>query len=232
MAIYMEITMLEVYDDSKIIINQLLTEHEVRKDDLVPYFRLATQHLQKFEAVMLEHVLRKGNRFHTEEWRQPLFDYLEQGKLPEDPRHCPKMCRRAPYVLYYKETLYRRSFEKICLRCLGEEEANQAMEEAHLGVCRAHQSGPNLHFQLKRVGYYWLSMVKDWLEYAKRCQACQFHANFIHQPPKPLHPTVASWSFDAWRLDVVGPITPKSYAREAYILVVTDYFSSGKKSYP
>ena len=59
MAIDMEITTLEVYDGSKLIINQLLTEYEVRKDDLVPYFQLATQLLQKFEAVMLEHVTRK-----------------------------------------------------------------------------------------------------------------------------------------------------------------------------
>ncbi|KAM2485847.1 hypothetical protein ACFX1W_037986 [Malus domestica] len=61
-AINMEITTLEVYGDSKLIINQLLTEYEVRKDDLVPYFRLATQLLQKFEAVTLEHVLRKENQ--------------------------------------------------------------------------------------------------------------------------------------------------------------------------
>ncbi|XP_019161849.1 PREDICTED: uncharacterized protein LOC109158395 [Ipomoea nil] len=51
-------------------------------------------------------------------------------------------------------------------------------------------------------------MVKDCRDYARRCQACQYHANFIHQPPKPLYPTVASWPFDAWGLDVVGLITP------------------------
>ena len=68
-------------------------------------------------------------------------------------------------------------------------------------------------------------MVNDCMEHAKRCQACQFHSNCIHQPPEPLHLTVASWPFDAWRLDVVGPITPKSSAGEAYILVATDYFS-------
>ncbi|KAM2154204.1 hypothetical protein ACFX1Q_046055 [Malus domestica] len=62
MAINMEVTTLEVYGDSKLIINQLLTEYEVRKDDLVPYFRLATQLLQKFEAVTLEHVPRKENQ--------------------------------------------------------------------------------------------------------------------------------------------------------------------------
>ncbi|KAM0964119.1 hypothetical protein ACFX2A_023515 [Malus domestica] len=46
-------------------------------------------------------------------------DYLEQGKLPDDPRHCSEIC---------------------------EDEANQAMEEAHSSVCGAHQSGPKLHF--------------------------------------------------------------------------------------
>ncbi|KAM1935762.1 hypothetical protein ACFX15_019768 [Malus domestica] len=280
MAINMEITTLEVYGDSKLIISQLLTEYEVRKDDLVPYFRLATQLLQKFEAVTLEHVPRKENQMadalanlassmtlgedeaadvpvcqrwviplatemllddtnvisvlpvDVEEWRQPLIDYLEYGKLPNDPRHRSEIRRRAPRFLYYKETLYRRSFEGVLLRCLGEEEANQAMEEAHSSVCGAHQSGPKLHFQLKRMGYYWPSMVKDCLEHAKRCQACQFHANFIHQPPEPLHPTTASWPFDAWGLDVVGPITPKSSAGEAYILAATDYFSKWAEAIP
>ncbi|KAM2220843.1 hypothetical protein ACFX1S_019993 [Malus domestica] len=61
MAINMEITALEIYGDSKLIINQLLIEYEVRKDDLVPYFRLAMQLLQRFEAVTLEHVPRKEN---------------------------------------------------------------------------------------------------------------------------------------------------------------------------
>ncbi|KAM1514561.1 hypothetical protein ACFX10_013760 [Malus domestica] len=179
---------------------------EVRKDDLVPYFRLATQLLQRFEAVTLEHVPRKENQMadalanlassmtlgedeaanvpicqrwviplvtemvlsdtnvisilpvNVEEWRQPLISYLEHGILPDDPKHRSEVRRRAHRFLYYKGTLYRRSFEGVLLRCLGEEEANQAMEEAHSGICGAHQSGPKLHFQLKRMGYYWLSM--------------------------------------------------------------------------
>ncbi|KAK3000254.1 hypothetical protein RJ639_044883 [Escallonia herrerae] len=74
------------------------------------------------------------------------------------------------------------------------------------------------------MGYYWPTIVKDCLDYAKRCQACRFHANFIHQPPEPLHPTVASWPFDAWGLDVVGPL-PKSSEGHLYILAMIDYFS-------
>ena len=75
------------------------------------------------------------------------------------------------------------------------------------------------------MGCYWLTMVKDCMKYAKKCQSCQFHSNFIHQPLEPLHPTIMSWPFDTWGLDVVGPITPKSSVGHAYILVTTDYFS-------
>ncbi|XP_049394584.1 uncharacterized protein LOC125858841 [Solanum stenotomum] len=159
-----------------------------------------------------------------EEWRQPIIDYMCYGILPDDPRRRTDIRRRAPRFLYYKDTLYRRLFEGVLLRCLGEEEAIHALQEAHSRVCGSHQSGPKLHFHIKRMGYYWPTMVKDCLDYARRCDACQFHANFIHQPPEVLHPTIASWPFDAWGLDVVGPL-PKSSGGHLYILAATDYFS-------
>ncbi|XP_022859158.1 protein NYNRIN-like [Olea europaea var. sylvestris] len=75
-------------------------------------------------------------------------------------------------------------------------------------------------------------MVQDCMDYTRKCEACQVHANFIHQPPEPLHPTIASWLFDAWGLDVIGPITPKFSAGHAYILVGTDYFSKWAEVVP
>ncbi|KAL6505259.1 hypothetical protein OROGR_025076 [Orobanche gracilis] len=166
-----------------------------------------------------------------EDWRQPLMDYLKHEKLPNDPRQRVDIRRRAPRFIYYKNTLYRRSFDGIFLRCLGDEEAIHAIEEAHSGICGAHQSGPKLHFRIKRMGYYWPTMVKDCMDYAQKCQACQFHANLIHQPPEPLHPTIASWPFDAWGLDVVGPLT-KSSGGHLYILAATDYFSKWAEIIP
>ncbi|KAL0405691.1 UNVERIFIED_CONTAM: hypothetical protein Slati_3883000 [Sesamum latifolium] len=105
-----------------------------------------------------------------EDWRQLLVDYLKYGKLPSDPRRRIDIRWRATRFIYYKGTLYRRSFEGIFLRCLSDDEKDQAMEEAHSGVCGAHQSGPKLHFRIKRMGYYWPTMVKDCIDYAKRCQ--------------------------------------------------------------
>ncbi|XP_075473874.1 uncharacterized protein LOC142504919 [Primulina tabacum] len=166
-----------------------------------------------------------------EDWRQTFVDYLKYEKLPRDPRHRIDIRRRAARFIYFKGTLYRRSFDRVFLRCLGDEEATQAVEEVHSGICGAHQSGPKLHFRIKRMGYYWPTMVRDCKDYVQRCQACQYHANFIHQPPEPLHPTVASWPFDAWGLDVVGPMT-KSSAGHLYILAATDYFSKWAEAVP
>ncbi|KAK3012398.1 hypothetical protein RJ639_010563 [Escallonia herrerae] len=83
----------------------------------------------------------------------------EESGLPEDIRHKTKIRRRAPRFIYYKDTLLRHSYEGLFLHCLGEEEAAQDMDEAHSGVCGAHQSGPKLHFRIKRMGYYWPTMI-------------------------------------------------------------------------
>ena len=50
-----------------------------------------------------------------EDWRQPIIDYLCYGILQENPRRRTDVRRRAPRFLYYKDTLYRRSFEGMLL---------------------------------------------------------------------------------------------------------------------
>ena len=50
-----------------------------------------------------------------EDWRQPIIDYLCYGILPENPRRRTDIRHHAPHFLYYKDTLYRRSFEGVLL---------------------------------------------------------------------------------------------------------------------
>ncbi|GAA0159904.1 hypothetical protein LIER_16581 [Lithospermum erythrorhizon] len=140
------------------------------------------------------------------DWMQLLIDYLHHGRLPEDLQKRVDIRRRAPRFLYYNDTLFRRSFRKILLRCLSNVEEAQAMSEPHYGVCGVHQSRAKLHFQIKRMGYYWPAMVKDCMDYARSCKPFHFHVNFIHQPLEPLHPTIVSWQFDSWGVDMVRPM--------------------------
>ncbi|KAL0373433.1 UNVERIFIED_CONTAM: Transposon Tf2-12 polyprotein [Sesamum radiatum] len=118
-----------------------------------------------------------------EDWRQPLIDYLKYEKMPDDPCRKVDIRRRATCFIHHNDTLYRRSFDGIFLRCLSDDKATQAMEEAHSG------------------------------------------------PPEPLHPTVASWPFDAWGLDVVGPLA-KSSVGHLCILAAIDYFSKWAEAVP
>ncbi|KAG9453545.1 hypothetical protein H6P81_006449 [Aristolochia fimbriata] len=147
-----------------------------------------------------------------EDWHQQFLDYLEQKKLPQELKARAYVRRVAPKFCLFNNTLYRRSYDGILLRCVSKEEGQTLLSEAHGGICGAHQAGPKLHLQ-------------DAIELARHCTACQLHANYIHQPPSPLHPTVASWPFEAWGMDIIGPINPKSSANHQYILTATDYFS-------
>jgi len=129
-------------------------------------------------------------------------------------------------------TLYRHSYDGILFRCLSDSEAQEVLKEAHDGICEAHQPGPKLKDRLHRLGYYWPIMIADAIQYARRCNACQIHADFIHQPPEVLHPTVASWPFEARGIDVVGPISPSSIKGHRFILAITGYFSKWAETIP
>ncbi|KAG9450539.1 hypothetical protein H6P81_010504 [Aristolochia fimbriata] len=143
------------------------------------------------------------------DWREPIVNFLRHGTLPVDLRERVQIRRAAPKYVFIHDILYRRSYEGLLLRCLSKEEGSQVLKETprwNLAItgrrCSgAHRNGSNLQ------------------------TINQLHADYIHQAPKPLHPTVASWPFEAWGMDIIGPISPKSDSDRQYILAATDYFS-------
>jgi ribonuclease HI len=159
------------------------------------------------------------------DWRQLFIDYLKQGILPKEKAAGDQIKKRVLRFVYLNDTLYRRSFDQLWLRCISYQEAEQVMKEVHSGLCGAHQSGPKMRLKIKRMWYYWPTMVADCEDHAKRCHMCQIHGPFIHQSPSPLHPTVSSWPFNIWGTDIVGPIDPPTSNGHKYILATTDYFT-------
>jgi hypothetical protein len=72
----------------------------------------------------------------------------------------------------------------------------------------------------------------DCIKITKSCHNCQIHDNSKHLPPVLLHPTVSSWPFNAWGIDVIDAIEPLSARRHHFILVATDYFSKWVEATP
>jgi len=130
------------------------------------------------------------------------------------------------------KTLYCRSYDGILLRCLSNSEAREVLKEAHDGIRGIHQSGSKLKDRLHRLGYYWLTMIADAIKYARKYKACQIHTDFIHQPRSYSTPTIASWSFEAGGINVIGPISPPSTKAHRFILAITDYISKWAEAAP
>lgn len=108
---------------------------------------------------------------------------------------------------YYQMTRTKRSVSEDVLRgsitilkrkhCI----VNPTME-CSCGVCRTKMQrrlfkrpitaflvlisqGPQFQDRIRRLGYYWPSMIKDCIDYARRCDARQFHGDYIHQALEP-----------------------------------------------
>ncbi|KAL9689602.1 hypothetical protein QQ045_009989 [Rhodiola kirilowii] len=62
MARQISIDKMDIYGDSQLVINQVLGDYEVRKDDLIPYHRHATQLLNEFDSISIGHVPRSANK--------------------------------------------------------------------------------------------------------------------------------------------------------------------------
>ncbi|XP_019258536.1 PREDICTED: uncharacterized protein LOC109236776 [Nicotiana attenuata] len=224
MALEMKILMLEIYGDSKLIINQLLGNYEVKKEDLLSYHEYASGLLENFDRVFLNHVPREENCK-----ADALANLATMMALGENESTKIRDKEQTSNEEHHDSSSIRgHCFDAL----LKDYSCDVLTKKKPAKRWRKHilESGPKLHFRIKRMGYYWATMVKDCMDHAKRCQAC-FHANYIHQPPEPLHPTVASWPFDAWGLDVVGPL-PKSSKGQMYILAATDYFSRWAEDVP
>lgn len=73
-----------------------------------------------------------------EDWRTPFVDFLEQGRLPDNPTKRVEV-RRSTKFIVLRGVLYRRSLW-YTLRCIAYREIHGAMDEVHSGICGVLQS--------------------------------------------------------------------------------------------
>jgi hypothetical protein len=122
-------------------------------------------------------------------------------------------------------TLYRRTIDGLLLKRLGLDQSKIAMGEIHKGICGTHQSAHKMKWLLRRVGFYWSTMVDDCFRYYKGCESCQKFGDVQLAPATMLHPIIKPWSFRGWALDFVGQIHPASSKGYRFVLVAIDYFT-------
>ncbi|KAG7579186.1 Ribonuclease H domain [Arabidopsis thaliana x Arabidopsis arenosa] len=158
------------------------------------------------------------------DWREPIKHYIMTGELPKNKWQARKMRIVSAKFCLSKDTLYKRGVSDPYLLCIFGPEVEIVTKEVHKGLCGSHSSGRAMAFKIKRMDYYWPTMITDCVKFAQRCKRCQLHAPLIHQPSELFSSISAPYPFMRWSMDIIGPLH-RSTRGVQYLLVLTDYFS-------
>ena len=64
-------------------------------------------------------------------WMTPIMAFIQDGHLPQDIAKAKKVRKRAARFMILNDTLYKRGFSMLYLKCIDEEEAKYILEEIH-----------------------------------------------------------------------------------------------------
>ncbi|XP_016173492.1 uncharacterized protein LOC107615997 [Arachis ipaensis] len=98
-------------------------------------------------------------------WLDPITNFLELGKLPDDEKTARTLRREAARYAIIQGQLFRKGLSQPLLKCLHPDQTDYVLREVHEGCCGHHIGGKALARKLIRAGYYWPSMMKDSREF-------------------------------------------------------------------
>ena len=119
-------------------------------------------------------------------WMDPIWDYINDGTLPDDPKEAAKIRVRSSRFTNHKGSLYKRGFFTPFLKCIAGEDTEYVLREVHEGICGNHIGAQILAGKVLRQGYYWPTILKDVTNLIRKCRICQEHAKISRLPLEPL----------------------------------------------
>ncbi|XP_057723657.1 uncharacterized protein LOC130939581 [Arachis stenosperma] len=164
-------------------------------------------------------------------WLDPIIDFLENGKLPDDEKAAKALRREAAKYTTIQGQLFKKGLSQPLLKCLHPDQTDYVLREVHKGCCSHHIGGKTLARKLIRAGYYWPSMMEDSKEFVRKCVKCQENANFHRAPASELSLLTSSRPFAQWEVDLLGPFSVGS-GQVKYLIVVIDYYTKWIEAKP
>ena len=87
-------------------------------------------------------------------WMDPIWDYIIDGSLPDDPKEAAKIKARSARFTNHKGSLYKRGFFTPILKCIAGKDIEYVLREVHEGICGNHIGARALVGKVLRQGYY------------------------------------------------------------------------------
>ncbi|GJT31361.1 reverse transcriptase domain-containing protein [Tanacetum coccineum] len=235
-AAQMGVRNVHVSVDSKLVANQVLGTYVAKEENMAKYLEKTKSLISDFVNFSISQVLvevLKEKSIQEEEvatvveegptWMTPIIEYLKDETLPDDRKEASKLHIKARQYELLEGVLYRRSFLKPWLRCVGPLQANYVIREIHEGSCSMH-AGPRSVVAKARLGYYWPTMHRDTRDMIRTYNDCQIHRPVPRNPQQPLTPITALWPFYKWGINIAGPF-PEGPGKVKFLIVSMDYFT-------
>ncbi|XP_019168183.1 PREDICTED: uncharacterized protein LOC109163915 [Ipomoea nil] len=139
-------------------------------------------------------------------WIDHIKRYKADGSLPQDEADAKVTKLRAPSYIVSGDKLYKRSYNGTLLRCLYPDKAMLVMKEVHKEICSAHQGAYTIARCIMLQGYFWPKILRDCVEYTKRCLKCQEFQALPGRPATNYTPVSTAIPFSRWEIDLVGAL--------------------------
>ena len=124
-------------------------------------------------------------------WFHDILEYIKNQRYPEQANLNDRRTirRMAAKFILDGDILYKRGKDQVLLRCVDAVEARKILEDVHEGICGTHANGFTMARKIMRLGYYWLTMESDCINFARKCHKCQIYGDKIHAPLRPFAPS-------------------------------------------
>ena len=83
----------------------------------------------------------------------PIWDYIIDESLPDDPKEAAKIRARSARFTNHKGSLYKRGFFTPILKCIAGKDTEYVLREVNEGICRNHIGARALARKVLRQGY-------------------------------------------------------------------------------
>ncbi|GKD44592.1 reverse transcriptase domain-containing protein [Tanacetum coccineum] len=104
-----------------------------------------------------------------------IIKYLKDGTFPDDRKEASKLRIKSRQYELLVGVLYRRSFLKPWLRCVGLLQENYVIQEIHEGSCSMHAGPWSVVTKAMQLGYYWPTMHRDVRDMIRTCNDYHIH---------------------------------------------------------
>jgi len=150
----------------------------------------------------------------------PIFDYIEQGKLPVDDKAARKLILESENFVIENAILYHvfsprtKRLDQVTpivhQLCVPRSRREELLRAYHDGLCHI---GQGRLYNTMKAKYWFPLMYSSVLDYVRACETCQKTKASKHQKRAPLKPLEVIPAFGRVHLDFVGPMpeTPDKY---------------------